>query len=228
MVSVNGGGYWDFGNKSLLFQDTAGTIPITAAGQSVARANDKSGNGKHVAQATAGLRPIYRVDAAGRGYCDFSAAGCCLTSAQGLLASGAASVMFSADLTTPDNTGYRVVFRQYNSATSYALDGLQVYCQPGAYTWHIINRISGALTTIPEPVGLKTCSVDSEYRINDTYHSVIACPSATSAAAFSIGGNLGELPGRGVKLYALAVYSGSPGSYKAAAIRRLMAIAGLA
>ena len=65
-------GIWlDPSDLTTLFQDTAGTQPVTAAGQSVARVNDKSGRGNHVTQATAASRPIYRVDANGRPYLEF-------------------------------------------------------------------------------------------------------------------------------------------------------------
>ncbi len=53
--------WYDFGDLSTLFQDTAGTTPVTAAGQSVARINDKSGRGNHATQATAAQRPQYQV-----------------------------------------------------------------------------------------------------------------------------------------------------------------------
>jgi len=59
-------GLWlDPFDLSTLFQDTAGTQPVTAAGQSVARVNDKSGRGNHVTQATAASRPIYGVEPRG-------------------------------------------------------------------------------------------------------------------------------------------------------------------
>lgn len=57
---------------STLFQDTAGTVPVTTPGQTVARVNDKSGNGNHATQPTAAARPTYQVDAAtGLGYLSF-------------------------------------------------------------------------------------------------------------------------------------------------------------
>lgn len=40
-----------------LFQDSAGTVPVTAVEQPVGRINDKSGKGNHATQATAGSRP---------------------------------------------------------------------------------------------------------------------------------------------------------------------------
>jgi len=65
-------GLWfDPSDIRTLFQDTAGTIPVTAVGQSVARINDKSGRGNHATQATAGSRPILRQDASGRNYLEF-------------------------------------------------------------------------------------------------------------------------------------------------------------
>ena len=65
-------GLWlDPSDLTTLFQDSAGTTPVTAAGQPVGRVLDKSGNGNHATQATAGSRPTYQVDASGRGYLSF-------------------------------------------------------------------------------------------------------------------------------------------------------------
>jgi len=55
-------GFWyDPSDLSTLWQDTAGTTAVTADGQSVARVDDKSGNGNNALQATAGNRPLYKV-----------------------------------------------------------------------------------------------------------------------------------------------------------------------
>ena len=67
-LSGERGVFYDPSDLSTLFQDTAGTQPVTAAGQSVARINDKSGRGNHATQANAASRPLYQVDGAGRGY----------------------------------------------------------------------------------------------------------------------------------------------------------------
>lgn len=58
------GVWYDPSDISTLWQDTAGTVPVSAAGQSVARMDDKSGNGKHATQATASARPSYQTDGA--------------------------------------------------------------------------------------------------------------------------------------------------------------------
>lgn len=47
-------------DPSTLFQDSAGTVPVTADGQPVGRMLDLSGNGNHATQATTSLKPIYR------------------------------------------------------------------------------------------------------------------------------------------------------------------------
>lgn len=54
------GGYYNPNIISSLWQDVAGTTPITTDGQLVARIDDLSGNNKHLFQATSGLRPIFR------------------------------------------------------------------------------------------------------------------------------------------------------------------------
>lgn len=54
------GGYYDGSYLAGLWKDTAGTIPVTADGDLVARWDDRSGNGNHLIQATGGARPVYR------------------------------------------------------------------------------------------------------------------------------------------------------------------------
>ena len=54
------GVWYDPSDTTTLFQDSAGTIPVTASGQPVGRMLDKSGRGNHATQPTAASRPIYR------------------------------------------------------------------------------------------------------------------------------------------------------------------------
>ena len=48
--------FYDFSDMASLFQDVAGTTPITASGQLGARINDKSGNGNYATQSNVALR----------------------------------------------------------------------------------------------------------------------------------------------------------------------------
>ena len=65
------GVWYDPSDFTSMFQDVAGTVPVTAVGQAVARINDKSGRGYHATQATAPSRPILRQDANGKYYLEF-------------------------------------------------------------------------------------------------------------------------------------------------------------
>lgn len=65
------GAWYDPSDLSTLFQDSAGTTPVTATGQPVGRMLDKSGNGYHVTQSTTTKRPVLRQDAGGLHYLDF-------------------------------------------------------------------------------------------------------------------------------------------------------------
>ena len=50
---------WDL---NTLFQDSAGTTPVTADGDPVGLMLDKSGNGNHASQSTTAAKPTYRTD----------------------------------------------------------------------------------------------------------------------------------------------------------------------
>lgn len=55
---------YDPSDLTTLFQDSAGTTPVTADDQPVGRMLDLSGNGNHATQSTAAARPLYRTDGA--------------------------------------------------------------------------------------------------------------------------------------------------------------------
>lgn len=66
-----GGAFYDISDHASLFQDEAGTIPVTGAGQPVGRVSDLSGNGCHATQTASAARPIYQVDSSGHAYLMF-------------------------------------------------------------------------------------------------------------------------------------------------------------
>ena len=54
------GAWYDPSDLSTMWQDSAGTTPVTADGQPVGKILDKSGNGNHATQAITSKRPTYR------------------------------------------------------------------------------------------------------------------------------------------------------------------------
>lgn len=62
-----GGAWFDSGDMSTLFQDEAGTTPVTAPGQPVGKMLDKSGNENHATWSVATGRPTYAGQVVGVG-----------------------------------------------------------------------------------------------------------------------------------------------------------------
>ena len=66
------GFFYDPNDLSTMFQDSAGTVPVTGAGQSVGLILDKSGRNNHAFQANSASRPILRKNAiTGANYLEF-------------------------------------------------------------------------------------------------------------------------------------------------------------
>ena len=63
---------YDPNDLSTMFQDSAGTVPVTTVGQPVGLIRDKSGRNNHAYQATSASRPMLRKDAiTGANYLEF-------------------------------------------------------------------------------------------------------------------------------------------------------------
>jgi hypothetical protein len=62
------GVWYDPSDFSTMFQDAAGTTPVTAVEQPVGRILDKSGRGNHATQSTPTSRPVLKQDETGRYY----------------------------------------------------------------------------------------------------------------------------------------------------------------
>lgn len=65
------GAWYDPSDFDTMFQDSTGTTPVTAVGQSVGLILDKSGRGNHASQATSAARPALQQDAGGKYYLNF-------------------------------------------------------------------------------------------------------------------------------------------------------------
>lgn len=56
------GCWYDPSDLSTMYQDAAGTTPVTSHNDPVGLIQDKSGNAYHMTQSTAGFRPLYQTD----------------------------------------------------------------------------------------------------------------------------------------------------------------------
>lgn len=65
------GAWYDPSDLSTLFQDSAGTTPVVAAGDPVGLVLDKSGNGNNASQTITAARPSYEIDEHGLPYLSF-------------------------------------------------------------------------------------------------------------------------------------------------------------
>lgn len=58
-------GLWlDFSDMSSLYQDSTGTVSVTAVSQPIGKVLDKSGNSNHAAQTASSRRPVFQTDGA--------------------------------------------------------------------------------------------------------------------------------------------------------------------
>ncbi len=110
----------DASDLSSLFTDSGRTTPVASSGDPVGGWADKSGNGRHVGQATSGRRPIYQ--AAGRDtgqaglVCDDVDDG--LTSASAYVPSGAFTLVIIGKITsTPGGAEYDQIFAVSDGTT---------------------------------------------------------------------------------------------------------------
>lgn len=157
------GGMWDMGDTSTLYQDTAGTTPVTAVTQPIGRVNDKSGLGNNATQPTAGSRSLYQV-VGGYGCAQFDATddallfpaitfgGAFNTFVAGKVTGGTIGVHIwrTADI----DDGYWAVY-QSGSATSptglkagsptYSNNGMVVSPQTRAQVYTLINGVDSVL-----------------------------------------------------------------------------------
>lgn len=82
------GAWYDPSDLSSMWQDSAGTVPVTAAGQPVGRIADKSGRGNPLTQPTDTRRPTLAQDADSRYYLSFDGLNDALVSASPVNMSG--------------------------------------------------------------------------------------------------------------------------------------------
>lgn len=100
------GGWYDFSDPSTMFQDAAGTTPVTATGQSVRRINDKSGRGNSLTAPSDSARPILQND--GNYYLNFDGSDDSLSTSS-IDFTSTTSLTICAGIATSSTGGYPIV-----------------------------------------------------------------------------------------------------------------------
>jgi hypothetical protein len=158
--SISGLALWlDASDGSTLFQNSDGTVPATATGAPVGYWGDKSGNNRHVTQATAGDRPtVAAVSVNGRRCIDFD---------------GTSDNIWAAPGPTSDNLTALCVYR-YDTLGGIAFD----FTHQGDITNAIRTESSGFLNSL----GLQVAGVGSILHRLDSTRAFVSDQTARSSA----------------------------------------------
>ena len=123
------GFYYDPNDLSTLYQDAAGTIPVTAAGQPVGLMKDKSGRNNHASQTVSASRPILQRNAT--------------TGAYYLAFDGADDFLRtnSIDFTATDKISLVTAIRKLSDAGASIVTELSANAQTNAGSFYVIAPI---------------------------------------------------------------------------------------
>lgn len=119
-----GWSYYDPSDMASMFQDAAGTVPVTASGQPVGLLLDLSGNGRHFAQSDASLRPTFLsswTHDGGSNAALFFAGDSILDCVNDGFATPELSVHFAANVRTGTTQRDRTIFVLNDGATRYRI-----------------------------------------------------------------------------------------------------------
>jgi hypothetical protein len=156
IVQRDNGAWFDPSDLSTLFQDAAGTIPVTAVGQPVGKMLDKSGNGYHATQSITAYRPALMQDIYGYYYLAFDGIDNYMSlgdvfdvDKNGLSMIAAATVSGGARHPIAGNYGDDKLARNFieglNAATSYEGDSNNLYLlykpASGKQTFRMVFRV---------------------------------------------------------------------------------------
>lgn len=153
---------YDISDFSTLYQDSAGTTPVTAVSQPVGKILDISGNNNHAYQSTASRRPILLQDAGGHYYLELDGVNDCLvtnnidftstdkisvfTGIRKLSDSSQGAIIELTNNPTVLNTGTFYINSSSLAGENYEVymrgNGIRSYYRPVTYTAPITNTVS--------------------------------------------------------------------------------------
>jgi hypothetical protein len=123
--------WYDADDLSTLFQDAAGTVPVTTDGDPVGLWQDKSGNSRHFSQSTAGQRPTWHTSG-GFSWVEMDGTDDWLVGTSGMLSFGLINLFI----------GYRPVVGTSDFGTIFGIGHNVVHENP-FYRASLQTRISG-------------------------------------------------------------------------------------
>lgn len=141
------GAWYDPSDLSTMFQDSAGTTPVTAVDQPVGRINDKSGRGNHATQATATKRPMLKDDGTGKKYLLFDGVDDAMSTSTIALASSGLSGFTGVRIDAVGAT-YKCMFEAGPDSASNSTDGCYGVWAP----WDSATKIALNMSNIGVPL----------------------------------------------------------------------------
>lgn len=194
------GVWYDPSDLSTLYQDVAGTVPVTKDGDPVALMKDKSGNGNHATQTVSTSRPVYKTDGvlhwlAFDGVDDslssvpvnFSATevASAFFARQIVANSGATNLLFGDNVTSAGSFG-EYQRTTYFGAPTVALNGTALTI---AQVTNASTALSNSVISIRLDLSLETSRQEIDLKVNGAYPSL-----GYGGAASAGGGNFGTHP----------------------------------
>ena len=110
------GAWYDPSDLSTLFQDSAGTTPVTASGQPVGKMLDKSGRANHATQAISAQRPTY-TEGSGLSWLAFDGVGDAMATAA-IDFTGTDKMSVFAAIYKPSDSGQKIICELTSKSTN--------------------------------------------------------------------------------------------------------------
>lgn len=151
LSSYTAGAIFDPTDFSTLFQNAAGTTPVTATGQTVMYMKDVSGLGHDFSQATSGSAPIIRQDANGAYYLDFTSTKYMDAIGGAVLSSNEVTIAFAVNALSATNAR---LFDTRGPGANGAIKGWQLKARNSSSDLFFIDDGAGNYSQFSDPGNL--------------------------------------------------------------------------
>ena len=184
---------FDFNDLSTMYQDAAGTIPVTGVGQPVGRVLDKSGRGNHATQSTSAKRPILQQNATtGAYYLAFDGVDDCLVTGNVDFSGSSKLSLFTGLRKNNDNTAIVVELSQTSGYSTpgafYLVSGYDI--GTNGYTVAANNSYVAQITNVPAPdIAVLSLAFDKSTKTSKIRRNAVAGTNGSTSTE-----NFGNFP----------------------------------